>query len=82
VDSMRAEITLFEAARAYTAADDREQVIPADIGAVATIALRLRHSEGLDEFHRAQRSEDERLAALYTSRMEALQLLHEAGAVE
>ena len=82
VDSMRAEITLFEAARAYAAADDREEVIPADIGAVATIALRLRHSEGLDEFHRAQRSEDEHLAALYERRMEALHISNDEGSAE
>ncbi len=82
VDSMRAEITLFEAARAYAAADDREEVIPADIGAVASIALRLRHSEGLDDFHRSQNSEDERLAALYTGRLEALHVSDVEGSAE
>lgn len=64
VDSMRAEITLFEAARAYAAADDRDTVLPTDVGAVSLIALRLRQSEGLEKFHRTQRSEDERLTAL------------------
>ncbi len=64
VDSNRAEITLFEAARAYAAADDRTEILPADIRAVSLLALRLRHSEGLREFHKAQRSEDERLMAL------------------
>ena len=79
VDSMRAEITLFEAARAYAAADVREQVIPADIGTVSTFALRLRHSKGLDDFHRTQRSEDERLAALYSGRLEALRISDDEG---
>ncbi len=71
VDSMRAEITLFEAARAYAAADDRDTVSPADVGAVALIALRLRQSEGLERFHRTQRSEDERLTALFSSHLAA-----------
>jgi magnesium chelatase subunit I len=67
VDSMRAEITLFEAARAHAAADDRDVVLPADIGAVSLMALRLRQSQGLEKFHRTQRSEDERLTALLSS---------------
>jgi magnesium chelatase subunit I len=82
VDSMRAEITLFEAARAYAAADDRDEVVPADIGAVATIALRLRQSQGLDDFHRTQRTEDERLGTLYMDRMEALQIANDEVASE
>jgi magnesium chelatase subunit I len=70
VDSLRAEITLFEAAKAFAAADKRTEVTPADIGAVALVALRLRHSKGLEEFHRAQRSEDERLTALLAKCLE------------
>lgn len=70
VDSMRAEITLFEAARAHAAADDRDEVVPADIGAVALIALRLRHSTGLQEFHQTQHSEDERLSTLFARCLE------------
>lgn len=73
VDSTRAEITLFEAARAYAAADDRTQVLPADISAVSLIALRLRQSQGLREFHQAQRSEDERLATLLSGLMDGRQ---------
>jgi magnesium chelatase subunit I len=73
VDSMRAEITLFEAARAYAAADERDEVLPADVEAVSLITLRLRHSEGLERFHRAQRTEDERLAALFSSGLQGRQ---------
>jgi magnesium chelatase subunit I len=69
VDSMRAEITLFEAARAHAAADDRDTVLPEDIGVVSLIALRLRQSKGLEKFHRAQRSEDERLLALLSGNL-------------
>jgi magnesium chelatase subunit I len=67
VDSIRAEIALFEAARAHAAADDRDEVLPDDIEAVLLMALRFRHSIGLEEFHRKQRSEDERLNQLFSS---------------
>lgn len=64
IDSNRAEITLFEAARAHAAADERNTVLPADIWAVAHIALRFRGSSGLHAFFSTLQSEDERLQAL------------------
>jgi magnesium chelatase subunit I len=42
VDSLRAEITWFESARAYASADSREEVTIEDLKAVAPIALRMR----------------------------------------
>lgn len=69
IDSLRAEITLFEAARAHAAADERVEVTAADISATSLIALRLRHSKGLEDFHRVQKSEDERLKALLAERL-------------
>lgn len=59
VHSNRAEITLFEAARAYAAADERESVQPDDVRAVAVTVLRLRRSPGLDTFLQSQEVEDE-----------------------
>ncbi|MGH2626961.1 MAG: ATP-binding protein, partial [Anaerolineales bacterium] len=44
IDSLRAEITLFEAARAHAVADGRTVAKPADVRAVAPMALRLRRS--------------------------------------
>ena len=70
IDSLRAEITLFEAARAYAAADERMEVTPADISAASLIALRLRRSQGMEDFHLAQKSEDERLTTLLTTRLQ------------
>lgn len=64
IDSMRAEITLFEAARAHAAADERELVLCEDIEAVALIALRLRQSSGLAEYLKIQKSEDDHLQSL------------------
>ena len=61
IDSNRAEITLFEAARANAAADERDIVTPEDIQAVALLALRLRRSPALEEFLRAQEAEDQQL---------------------
>jgi len=58
IDSSRAEITLFEAARAHAAADEREIVLPADIGAVAMLALRQRQSPSIVKFFADQRAED------------------------
>jgi magnesium chelatase subunit I len=63
LDSLRAEITLFEAARAHAAADAREQVLPADLRVVAPMALRLRRSTYIDQYIADQSSETELLEA-------------------
>jgi magnesium chelatase subunit I len=64
IASSRAEITLFEAARAHAAADERLEVLRADIEAVTLISLRMRQSTGLPEFMAQQQSEDDMLKAL------------------
>jgi len=64
IDSGRAEITMFEAARAYCAADEREQVTSDDVRAVAPFSMRLRQSSNLDEFFRMQQAEDQKLQTL------------------
>lgn len=58
IDSLRAEITLFEAARAYAAADARQEVSIKDIQTVATMALRGRRSEFINKFFSHQEEED------------------------
>lgn len=58
IDSLRAEITLFEAARAYAAADSRTTASPADVRAVAGMALRLRRSQFMVDYFNAQQSEE------------------------
>lgn len=50
IDSLRAEITLFEAARAYAAADNHTTVEPDDLRAVAPMALRMRKSQFMADF--------------------------------
>ena len=61
LDSLRAEITLFEAARAHAAADARAQVTAGDLRVVAPMALRLRRSAYIDQYIADQGSETETL---------------------
>ena len=61
LDSLRAEITLFEAARAHAAADSREKVTMEDLKVVAPMSLRLRRSSFIDEYIADQSSELELL---------------------
>lgn len=67
IDSLRAEITWFESARAYAAADGREEVTTDDLKAVAPMALRLRRSHFMNEFFKGQVSEEKELATLLGS---------------
>ena len=64
IDSLRAEITWFESARAYAAADGREEVTTADLKAVAPMALRLRRSHFMNEYFKGQINEEKELASL------------------
>lgn len=50
VDSLRAEITLFEAARAYTVLDNRAEVTIDDLKVVAPMALRMRRSQFMESY--------------------------------
>lgn len=59
IDSARAEYTMFEAARAYAAADGRTLAQVSDIQAVAPLALRQRKSEFMLNFFENQNKEDQ-----------------------
>lgn len=61
IDSLRAEITLFEAARAYTAADGRQEVTLGDLKVVTPMALRLRQSAFMIEYFKSQNVEEKLL---------------------
>ncbi len=71
IESGRAEIAMFEAARAHAAADSRNIATPADVQAVALLALRQRQSPKLAEFFATQQVEDENLKGLIDSENEA-----------
>jgi magnesium chelatase subunit I len=64
IDSLRAEITLFEAARAHAMADGRDQATPADVRSVAPMTLRLRRSAFMKDFFSSQAREEKELTRL------------------
>ena len=64
VDSLRAEITWFEAARAYAAADGRDEVNLDDLKAVAPMTLRLRRSTYMNEYFKGQQDEEKEMETL------------------
>jgi magnesium chelatase subunit I len=64
IDSLRAEITMFEAARALAVADGRLEANPDDIRRVAPMALRLRRSDFMGEFFNSQDEEEDELRQL------------------
>ncbi len=61
IDSLRAEMTLFEAARALAAADGRSQVNLDDLKTVAPLALRLRRSPFMIQYFENQDQEEQHL---------------------
>jgi magnesium chelatase subunit I len=64
IDSHRAEIVLFEAARAHAAADGRTQADPSDLHAVAAMALRQRRSSFMQDYFAAQQDEEREIASV------------------
>jgi magnesium chelatase subunit I len=64
IDSLRAEMTLFEAARAHAIADGRLKASPKDVRAVAPMAIRLRRSSFMQDFFKAQEQERQELDGL------------------
>ncbi|MEP6895677.1 MAG: hypothetical protein ABI986_08730, partial [Chloroflexota bacterium] len=67
IDSLRAEITWFESARAYAAADNRQEVTMDDLTAVAPMALRMRRSLFMNEYFEGQIGEEKELSNLLTN---------------
>ncbi len=61
IDSLRAEITLFEAARAHAVADARLKVTSEDLHTVASMALRMRRSNFIDDYFTQRDFEEEEL---------------------
>ncbi len=64
IDSLRAEITWFEAARAYAAADGRDEVSAEDLHIVAPMSLRLRRSAFMNAYFDGQKGEEDELTVL------------------
>ena len=64
IDSHRAEVVLFESARAHAAADGRAQANLTDLRAVAGMALRQRRSRFMDDYLAAQKDEEREIASV------------------
>lgn len=64
IDSLRAEISLFESARAYAAAEGKTQVEVDDLRQVSQMALRLRRSEFMNDYLANQKTEESEIIAL------------------
>jgi magnesium chelatase subunit I len=67
IDSLRAEITWFEAARAHTAADARTEVTIEDLRVVASMALRMRRSKFMQDYFTQQKDEEEEMQTLLSN---------------
>jgi magnesium chelatase subunit I len=61
IDSLRAEVSLFEALRAFAALDGRITVKYDDVQAVAPMALRMRRSAFMDKYLSDQFREEEEI---------------------
>ena len=66
IDSLRAEVSLFEASRAYAAADGRKEVIKDDLARIAPMALRLRKSQFIASYFQDQKLEEELISRKIT----------------
>lgn len=69
IDSLRAEVTLFEAARAFAALEGRVEVDLNDLRAVAPMALRLRRSTFMEEYFTRQESEEQELSGILEKKL-------------
>ncbi|MEJ2757467.1 MAG: ATP-binding protein [Anaerolineales bacterium] len=72
IASLRAEITLFEATRALTAADGRTEVTIDDLQQVAPMAVRLRRSAFIQDYFKGQKVEEEEI-------LNAIEIITKAG---
>ena len=67
IASLRAEIALFEAARAHAAVADQEAVTANDLRQVAPMALRLRRSEFIRDYFEDRVAEEEKIGSAIAS---------------
>ena len=68
IDSHRTEMALFEAARAYAAADSRAKVTEKDLRAVAPLALRHRQSDFMHDYFVQHEAEERRIKRVMKAR--------------
>jgi magnesium chelatase subunit I len=71
IDSMRAEITLFESARALAAADGRTEVSLEDLRTAAPMALRLRKSTFMNDYISSRKDEEEEIVSALNHKIQS-----------
>jgi magnesium chelatase subunit I len=64
IDSLRAEITMFESARAIAALDARTSVTEEDLLEIAPISLRMRRSQFIEAYFKDQSIEEQQLQGI------------------
>jgi magnesium chelatase subunit I len=64
IHSLRAELTLFEAAKTHAVADGRSKATIEDIQRVASMALRLRRSDFIEEYLSIQKNEESEIQTI------------------
>jgi len=67
IDSLRAEITLFEAAKAYAAMDGRQEVCAEDLRVVTPMAVRMRRSIFMNQYFTERIKEEEEISQTITT---------------
>ncbi len=67
IESHRAEITMFEAARAYAALDDRDTATLDDLRIVAPMALRQRESAFINTYMQTEAERDQRIQSIISN---------------
>ena len=67
IDSLRAEVTIYEAARAFAALDGRLEVKSEDLHIIAPMALRMRRSSFIEKFLSEQSMEEEEINKIVDS---------------
>jgi len=67
IDSLRAEITLFEAAKAYAAMDGRQEVCAEDLRVVTPMAVRMRRSIFMNQYFAERIKEEEEISQTITT---------------
>jgi magnesium chelatase subunit I len=72
IDSHRTEMALFEAARAYAAADSRTNVTEKDLRAVAPLALRHRQSGFMHDYFVQHEAEERRIKHIMSTPSQSL----------
>ncbi len=75
IDSLRAEITMFEAMRAFAALDNRKEASAGDLQIIAPMALRMRRSDFIEKYLVDQAGEEKEIRQAVEDNLPAHQFM-------